>query len=48
MAVGLQIQEMTLKWQTVRNLNLNMKATESYNRRVSHHGGKPLWLQWEE
>lgn len=37
MAEGLQMQEMTLKWQAVRNLNLNMKAMES-NRRVSHHG----------
>lgn len=46
MAEGLWMQEMTLKWQAVRNLNLNMKAMES-NRRVSHGGRKPLWPQWE-
>lgn len=30
----------------VRNLNSDVKAMES-KRRVSHGGGKPLWLQWE-
>lgn len=43
---GWQMQEVSLKWQAVRNLNSNVKAMES-KRRVSHGGGKPLWLQWE-
>lgn len=48
MADGLQMQEMALKWQAVRNLNLNMKAMES-NRGFHTIGycGKPLSLQWE-
>lgn len=42
-AERVQVQEMSWKWQIIRNLNLHMKAMES-DRRVLNCGGKPLWL----
>lgn len=46
MAEGFQMQGMKLKGQAVKNLNLNIKAMGT-DRRVFHHTGKLLWLEWE-